>query len=267
MGFSLGLMQTATLTGSIVGPLFGGALAHIFGMRASFQVSAAIIFLGTAMVRLVVNEPPCVEPPQCGGVADDIKEAWHNRILLAMLALLLIVQMAAMVLQPLITLYVAELQGGLEGAVLTSGLVFSLAGIAGAIAAPLWGRLGQRAGFLKILVIGFIAAGVVNACQYFVADIWRFGALQFAFGLSIAAIFPAINTLVVTNTDPGFRGRAFGLTMSANQVGAMIGPLLGGLASSWLGIKLIFVCTGVLLAAVGIVVMVLMNRRSRFIGC
>lgn len=267
LGFSLGLMQTATLTGGIVGPLFGGALAHIFGMRASFQVSAAIIFLGTAMVRLVVSEPPCSDPPQSGGVADDLKTAWHNRTLMSMLALLLLVQMAAMVLQPLITLYVAELQGRLEGAVLVSGFVFSLAGIAGAIAAPLWGRLGQRAGFLRILVIGFVAARVVNACQYFVNDIWRFGMLQFAFGLFIAAVFPAINTLVATNTDHGFQGRAFGLTMSANQLGAMIGPLLGGLASSWLGIKLIFVSTGVLLVTVGIVVTLLVKRNRRFLGC
>lgn len=266
MGFSLGMMQTATLTGSIVGPLFGGFLAHLFGMRASFQVSAAIIFVGTALVRLVVTEPPCTEPPQCGGVADDIKTAWHNRILVKMLALLLIVQMAAMVLQPLITLYVAELQGQLEGAVLTSGIVFSLAGIAGAIAAPFWGRLGQKAGFLKILVIGFIGAGVVNACQYFVSNIWQFGVLQFSFGLFIAAVFPAINTLVATNTDTCFRGRAFGLTMSANQLGAMIGPLIGGLASSWIGIKLIFVYTGAMLVVVGIV-MVMMNRRREESGC
>ncbi|MCX7779471.1 MAG: MFS transporter, partial [Negativicutes bacterium] len=36
IGYSLGLMQTATLTGSIIGPLFGGILAHLFGIRASF---------------------------------------------------------------------------------------------------------------------------------------------------------------------------------------------------------------------------------------
>lgn len=254
MGFSLGLMQTATLTGSILGPLFGGALAHIFGMRASFQVSAAIIFFGTALVRLIVTEPRSTEPPECGGVIDDLRTACSNRILFEMLVLLLVVQMAVMVMQPLITLYVAELQGSLEGVVLTSGFLFSLAGIAGAIAAPLWGRLGQKAGFLRILIIGFFGAGALNAGQYFVGSVWQFGMLQFGFGMFIAAILPAINTLVAMNTDPCFRGRAFGLTMTANQLGGMIGPLIGGVASPWVGIKLIFVYTGALLVVVGAIV-------------
>jgi len=182
--------------------------------------------------------------------------------LVEMMVLLLIVQMAAMNLQPLITLYIAELQGTLEGAVLTSGIVFSLSGIAGALAAPLWGRVGHKAGFLKILVIGFVGAGVINACQYFATDIWQFGLLQFIYGLFIAAVFPAINTLVATNTDTCFRGRAFGLTMSANQTGAMIGPMIGGLVSLWISVKLIFVYSGALLLVVGCVMMVRMRRRS-----
>ncbi|MDR3561846.1 MAG: MFS transporter [Negativicutes bacterium] len=253
MGFSLGLMQTATLTGGIIGPLIGGTLAHLFGIRASFQLAAALIFLGTLAVRLLVTEPPCTEPPKCGGVVDDLKEAWQNQSLVKMLLLLLVVQISAMALQPLITLYVAELQGQLEGAMLSSGIVFGLAGIAGAIAAPLWGRLGQEKGFYKILLIGFIGAGVLNVSQFFAGNIFQFGALQFAYGLFIAGVFPAINTIVVNSTESCFRGRAFGLTMSANQLGGMIGPLAGGLASSWFGIKIVFVGTGVALLLVGAV--------------
>jgi DHA1 family multidrug resistance protein-like MFS transporter len=42
--------------------------------------------------------------------------------------------------------------------------------------------------------------------------------------------------------------------MSANQLGSMIGPLLGSVTSIWLGIKAIFVCVGVLLLTTGFVV-------------
>lgn len=259
MGFSLGIMQTSMLTGSIIGPLFGGVLSHIFGIRASFVVAAAGIFCGTVAVRLLVTEPEREATPQTGGsVVNDLKTAFRNRLLREMLLLIIIVQMAVMALQPLITLYVAQLQGQLEGAGLVAGIVFSLAGIAGAIAAPLWGRIGQKKGFFTILSLAFLGAGIFNICQYFGQNIWQFGVLQFIYGLFLAGIYPALNTVVVNSTDENFRGRAFGLTMSANQVGSMLGPLLGGAVSVWLGIRPVFICAGAILLLTGIA------ARSRY---
>ncbi|MCC5468643.1 MFS transporter [Pelosinus baikalensis] len=254
IGFSLGIMQTATLVGSIIGPLFGGTLSHLFGIRMSFIVAACIMFIGTLVVSLFVTEPARNEVPQASGVIDDLKTAFNNLILLEMLVLLFIAQIAVMVLQPLITLYVAELQGQLEGTVLISGIIFSLAGIAGAIAAPLWGKGGQKAGFSQVLISGFLGAGLFNSLQFFVGDIWSFALLQFIFGFFIAGIYVAVNAIVVANTNEGFRGRAFGLTMSANQLGSMFGPLIGGVVSGWIGIKFIFIYTGIFLIIVGFVI-------------
>jgi DHA1 family multidrug resistance protein-like MFS transporter len=263
MGFSLGIMQTATLTGGILGPLFGGVLSHIFGMRMSFVVASAIIFCGTVGVSFLVTEPAGAKPPKAGSILDDFKVAMNNRTLILMLLLLLAIQMAVMLLQPVLTLYIAELQGQLEGAELTSGIVFSLAGIAGALAAPLWGRLGQTAGFVRILVIAFIGSGIFNFGQFFVANIWQFAVTQFLFGLFVAGTYPAINTMVVENTAASFRGRAFGLTTSANQVGSMIGPVIGGFVSSWIGIRYLFLGTGIFLVLTGLTVWWQVQRAPR----
>lgn len=255
MGFSLGIMQTATLTGTILGPLFGGGLAHLFGIRASFSVASACILTGTTVIGLVVQEPerqPAAA--QAGSIVADLQRMFADRLMKNMLGLLAIAQIGVMMLQPLIALHVADLEGSGEGVVLTSGFIFSASGVAGAIAAPLWGRLGQRAGFMKILAIGFAGSGFFSLFPYFTADIWLFGMLQFAFGFFIAAVYPALNTVVAMHTDAAFRGRAFGLMMSANQFGSMIGPLLGSVASVWLGIRAIFVCVGLLLLATGLFV-------------
>lgn len=253
MGFSLGMMQTGLLIGGIMGPLLGGVLAHLFGMRLSFVIAATAILIGTIAVRMLVVEPKNDAPPSEGSIIDDFRTAFHNRRLVEMLALLFIVQMTSMVLQPLITLYVAELQGKMEGAVLSAGIVFSLAGVAGAIAAPLWGRIGQRKGFFKILVIAFIGAGIFNTGQFFVGDIYKFGLLQFLFGLFVVGVYPAVNTIAVTYTEPHFKGRVFGLTTTANQLGSMVGPMVGGLVSSWLGIRPVFVFTGSVLLIIGLI--------------
>lgn len=266
LGSSLGFMQTALLIGSIMGPLAGGVLSHLFGMRLSFVISAFAILAGTIMVRALVKEPANVQRVSESSIAEDFKLALGNQSLVRMLLLLFIVQVATMILQPLMALYVAELQGSWDGAVLASGIIYSLAGVAGAIAAPLWGRLGQSRGFLKILIIGFLGAGLFVLGQFVVADVYGFSLLQFMFGLFIVGVYPAINTIAVSANEPEFQGRTFGLTTTANQLGSMVGPLLGGVVSSWLGIRPVFLLSGSLLVTVGLLVF-LGSLRKKLTGC
>jgi len=254
MGSSLGFMQAALLIGGILGPLLGGSLAHFFGMRLSFIIAAAVIFLTTIAVGLFVTEPENSQVPCQSSISDDLKMAFSNRKLVKMLLLLFAVQVISMILQPLITLYVAQLQGTMEGVVLTAGIIYSLAGVAGAIAAPTWGRSGQQRGFRKVMSIAFIGAGVFNMGQFFVADIYKFGLLQFCFGFFIVGVFPAINTIIVNCTDKNSQGRIFGLTTTANQLGSMVGPLIGGFISSWIGIRPVFLFTGSALLMIGLII-------------
>lgn len=255
MGFSLGLMQTGTLIGGIMGPLIGGALSHVFGMRASFIIAAVIIGLGTVGVRLLVEEPKIAASRSTNSVLDDLKQALRDAKLMEMLLLLLAVQAVSMVLQPLIALYIAQLQVSAENVSLVSGIVFSLAGIAGAVAAPLWGRIGQRSGFRFILMIAFFGAGIFNLGQYFARDVIQFAVLQFVYGFFVVGAYPAINTIAVSCVDEKSKGRVFGLTTTANSVGSMLGPLLGGFISSWVGIRSVFLFTGGMLLLLGIFVL------------
>ncbi len=247
LGSNLGFMQTALLLGGIAGPLAGGALSHVFGMRMSFVVAAAVIFIGTLAVAAWVKEPPQASASRQGSVLDDFREAWNNKTLMRMLFLMFGVQVVTLVLQPLLALFVAELQGDLEGVALTAGIVCSVAGIAGAVAAPLWGRVGQKKGFALILQIAFLGAAVWNALQFFAVDIVQFSLLQALFGFFVVGVFPAINTIAVQSSNENFRGRLFGLTTTANQLGCMTGPLLGGFISASWGIRPVFLLTASLL--------------------
>lgn len=254
IGQSLGFMQTGLLIGGIMGPLVGGALSHAFGMRQSFAVAAVVVFLTTVAAWLLVEEPKTATVTKAGSILDDVRTAFTNRPLIYLLGLLLLVYMTAMVLQPLITVYVAELQGTVHDADLNSGFIFGLAGIAGAIAAPIWGKLGQKHNFFRVLVAALVCAGVINILQMFIGTLVQFAVIQFVFGLFIAGVVPAINALVIACTGSDFRGRAFGLTSSANQLGSMLGPVLGGVTGSFAGIKAVFVLTGLLLLAAAVAV-------------
>jgi DHA1 family multidrug resistance protein-like MFS transporter len=266
LGSSLGLMQAGTMTGGILGPLFGGTLAELFGIRHSFIAASLIILAASVAVIFWVKEgnSPAAKPSDGSGVKKlepyTYRMAFRNKGLMGMLLVLVVFQLSINMIQPQLALHIADL-GGEKGAMLSAGLVLSLIGVAGIIASPVWGRLGERKGYYRILVFCLLTAGTVVCMQYFVEVLWVFAAVQFLFGLFMAGVVPIVNTLMVQNTDEQFRGRSFGLTASANQFGSMLGPLLGGLLGLFLGLNWIFVATGVIMMFAGLTVM-LSRRRT-----
>lgn len=253
LGFSLGCMQTGLLIGGIVGPLFGGMLSHYLGMRNSFFAAAFALFFATLAVSFLVKEPESeTKAKDTGSLWDDLKTSLGNRLIMELLVLTFIVQLAVMVLQPIITLYIAKLQGTMEGAVLTAGFVFSIGGFAGAFSAPVWGRIGQNRGYFRVLSLTFCGAGLFILLQYFTESVMTFGAAQFMVGLFIVGINPAISALMVNATEANFRGRVFGLLTTANQFGSMAGPLIGGAISMAIGMQYVFIFTGMVLCLIGV---------------
>jgi MFS family permease len=59
-------------------------------------------------------------------------------------------------------------------------------------------------------------------------------------GVGAALILPAIVALVAANFGPGDRPRAYGLVMAAGAVAVAVGPLIGGLFTSYLSWRLVF---------------------------
>jgi DHA1 family multidrug resistance protein-like MFS transporter len=258
MGWSLGMMQSALLSGGILGPLFGGFLAEWFGLRTSFVVAAAIIFVATIAVIFWVDEGAAAKEPTQAKTRTSILQTWReaatNRNLMFLLFLLFIYQLSVNMIQPLLTLHIAGLQGTMEGAVLASGIVFSIVGIAGIAASPFWGKIGQKYSYSIILYICLICAGGVMSTQYWVNQLMLFTIVQFIFGFFMAGVSPSVNTMVMDSTDKGFRGRSFGLTTSAGQFGAMAGPLIGGVLGLTLSIHWVFVVSGLTLVGTGVMV-------------
>ena len=131
--------------------------------------------------------------------------------------------------------------------VFVAGFVFSLGGIAGAIAAPFWGTFGQRRGFFRAMCLGMAGAGLSMIIQGIPDTLLPFAIMQFVGGLFFCGIHPAINAVLANNTPPSYKGRIFGMLFAAQQVGSMAGPLLGGLIATFLGIHYVFAFSGVLL--------------------
>lgn len=261
LGICLGIMQGALTAGGIIGPLFGGILAEVFGMRMSFFLAAAALFLNFIVLVFFIKEPPTdtaagTDSPDAEG---DKISLWKIPVIRLMLVSAALVQVVILIVQPILTTYISHLAGNLDNLVFISGLIFSLGGFSSAITAPLWGRFGQHHGFVKALRLSLVLAGIFFFVQAIPNTLYAFAASQFAIGLFFSGIYPSINAILAEKTGANIKGRVFGLMFSAQQVGAMGGPILGGVIATFLGMKYVFLAAGALLLVISIAV----QRKAR----
>ena len=255
MGWGMGLMQTALSSGTIMGPLMGGYMASWFGMRMSFYVGSLALFAGTIAVMLVVKDLTILQRGSfnASSLWHDLQDTLRNRELRFIILMFFMVQTCVMTIQPLITMYVGQLMGAMgDDAVKMSGVIFSLAGFAGILAAPFWGKRGQSYGYVRIFALVTFTAGFINLFQVFIQDVWQFAAIQFVYGLFLAGAVPNINANLTVVTDKNTRGKAFGLSTSANQFGGVVGPLLGGVLGACMSTRHVLVATGCILMCMGL---------------
>lgn len=258
LGLCLGVMQGALTSGVVIGPLLGGILAEVFGMRPSFFIAAGALMLNFFAFVFLIKEPQATETaPAAATVPDAAKQPpslWKKPIIRDMLLYGVFVQMVILLVQPIMTTYVEELSGTTENILFISGLVFSLSGFSSAIAAPLWGKFGQRSGFHRSLTWALTLAGICGIIQAMPNTLYPFATAQFAIGLFFSGIYPSINAILAQNTDSRGKAKVFGLLFSAQQIGSMAGPLLGGVIATLVGMKYVFLVAGLILLAISLCV-------------
>lgn len=248
LGVSLGILQAGLTFGNVIGPLAGGSLATLFGMRYSFFVAGSLLTIITLVFFFYIPEPPRAAPPRKQAKED--VQLLRRGVIREALAYVAVAQMVILLIQPILALYVSELNHGEGNLLFLSGFVFSLVGIASALTAPSWGRLGQRHGFYRSLCWAALSAGLMNFVVALPDTLTLFCVLNFTYGLCCAGIQPSLSAVLASNTDADQRGRVFGYMFSAQQFGSMAGPLLGGLIATYFPLRSLFFVAGILLLGI-----------------
>jgi MFS transporter, DHA1 family, multidrug resistance protein len=251
MGYAMGVLQTSLTTGAIVGPFVGGFLADRLGYRNIFFVTALFAAAATLLVVLWVREeassPQKEESP---GFFSNFRFVFASPTLATIFVGGMIAQAALLTVQPVLSLLVENLWAGSTNVSTVAGGVFAVTGIAGLLAAPLWGRKLDRSGYKKTLRLTLLWSGITCLPQAVVTHVYQLFLLRFVHGLFTGGILPALNTLVTLNAPAGRRGGVLGIARSGLLIGHILGPILGGYFSAFFGIPMIFILTGALLIAV-----------------
>jgi DHA1 family multidrug resistance protein-like MFS transporter len=246
-GYALGMMQAAVFGGASIGPLLGGAMADKLGFRPPFFVAAAVLLIGGLLVRFGVQEQvgsqPVVRERKRGSFAEVIGA---TGFIVATFALFQI-QFANTAVSPVFVLFVEKLNGTPLGVATITGGIMSVAGIAAAFSAGMFGRFGDAWGHKRLLVVSTLFAGLITLPQAFARDVGQLFVLRVLLGLAAAGIMPSANAIIRSITVEENVGTAFGLVSSASCLGTALGPLAGGYLAASMGLPAPFVLTGMVL--------------------
>ena len=245
-GWALGLLASANLAGSLIGPLLGGYIADTVGIRNDFIIVGIIMGLAGLLATVFIHEnyvpKDNVEKLSISKLKEQIPE--FNSII-ALCVASFIYAICIMSLQPVISVYIKGiLPSNTENIAFIAGAVFSAMGIAQLISSSPLGKLVDKIGPRKVLVISLIYVGILNIPQAYVSDVYQLAIIRFLQGFGLGGMLPALNTYLSSKTPREFTGQVFSYNQSCLFLGYFLGAVGGASLMAWLGFTTLFWASG-----------------------
>jgi len=246
-GHSIGILQTAISSGTVIGPLLGGFIADMTSHRAVFFITGSLCLVSGILIYLMVTEPPnsvSKEPPN---VFQNLKYSFNDRVLMVMLISIAIAQMSVSITQPGFALFIESMLEDKTYLSTTAGMLFGVTGIATTLSAPWWGKRNDRKGYRKNLSIAMIAGALALGLHSVVYSHLLLFPLRILLGICIGGMVPAFYSVINRNISDDRKGGMMGIVSSSTMLGNMLGPLIYSGMMFFTGIRYVFIFAGLLL--------------------
>jgi DHA1 family multidrug resistance protein-like MFS transporter len=142
---------------------------------------------------------------------------------------------------PFLPLFVAALLLTQERAATISGLAIGLSSALGALSSVYLGRLGDRVGHKRVLLICSFGAAVGYGAMTLVAYPWQLLVMYAATGVALGGIIPSVAALLTHTTPSEQMGSVYGLDASVSSIGRMTSPMLVATLVTLVGLRGMFV--------------------------
>jgi MFS family permease len=244
-----------------VGPVLGGVLVALFGVRGALAVNA----VSFALSAIVLLRLPPLRAPHGGRGGflavgkEGLRYAWRTRtVRMLVIALFLGVAFAAVDNVALVFLVRETLGGG----ALAFGLVGGAYGV-GMLAGSLglsW--KGTAAGASGLFVLGWVASGVGTIATGLAPLVVVAALGQAVAGIGNGVENVATDTLIQREVPREMLGRVFGLVATAPHAGSTLAYALGGFLMDLTSARTVFLIGGIGVLLV-LLPVVLVIRRER----
>jgi MFS family permease len=247
-GWALGMLSSGIMAGNLVGPLIGGVLPPLIGIRNTFLLAGGVIFLAFIATAVLIKEEKRAE--QVKKIQSKIgwSEIPDKHAVVAMLAIGLLLMFATMSIEPIITLYVRTIVADPSRVTFVAGLAMSASALGSVLSASRLGRLADRIGHWQVMTAALSAAALLLVPQALVTAGWQLVGLRFLMGLALGGLLPCITSIISHSVPDRIAGRVLGYSISSQFAGQVLGPLAGGFVGGHIGLRAVFFGTALLLA-------------------
>jgi MFS transporter, DHA1 family, multidrug resistance protein len=230
VAYSIGFVQTAQRLGPAVGPIVGGAVAQIVGLRYAFLVTAGFYVVALVLVFVMYDERTA---PHHVAAASGARVTFRNVLAFQNFILLMVVifglQFVDRSFGPVLPLYIAQLGTAPSRVPLVSGVLFSIAAAAGAIGHHVCGMLLDRAS-ARLIIATTIGVAALGTIMYLLAGAsWILLVATPVFGLAIGVATTAAYTAASSVIPASARGAGFGFLATGSLAGLALSPIVSGI--------------------------------------
>lgn len=245
-GWALGLLASANLAGSLIGPLLGGYIADTVGIRNDFIIVGTLMGLAGVLATIFIHENYVPQPnPEKLSIRKLKEQIPEFNSIVALCVASFIYAICIMSLQPVISVYIKGIvPSDTENLAFIAGAVFSAMGIAQLMSSSPLGKLVDKTGPRKVLVVSLIYVGILNIPQAYVSDVYQLAIIRFLQGFGLGGMLPALNTYLSSKTPREFTGQVFSYNQSCLFFGYFLGSVGGASLMAWLGFTTLFWVSG-----------------------
>lgn len=245
-GWALGLLASANLAGSLIGPLLGGYIADTVGIRNDFIIVGTLMGLAGVLATIFIHENYVPQPnPEKLSIRKLKEQIPEFNSIVALCVASFIYAICIMSLQPVISVYIKGIvPSDTENLAFIAGAVFSAMGIAQLMSSSPLGKLVDKIGPRKVLVVSLIYVGILNIPQAYVSDVYQLAIIRFLQGFGLGGMLPALNTYLSSKTPREFTGQVFSYNQSCLFFGYFLGSVGGASLMAWLGFTALFWVSG-----------------------
>ena len=264
-GMAFGLYSASWSIGWALGPVVGGLMALVGGIRAPFLMGAAVLMAITLIIVQIIPDDgnkrkisKAIMYEIDGGFLKDIKRFLKTappgvKRLLFLQAMEYAILEMILVFSPL---YFTQLNYAEIGA------LFFMQSIIFAAGSIFWGRMADKMMKHMFVVSGFVVSGIIIFSFLNVSNFILMGVLMGTLGLALALVEPISDAMLNDMIKPKDRGIVNGVSSTAFGTGASLGPIIAGVGASYFGISGIFIMAALLCGLGGIIAFTLGFRKK-----
>ncbi|MGM3172888.1 multidrug efflux MFS transporter [Dickeya lacustris] len=247
-GWALGTLSTGQVAGVLIGPLLGGMMADTIGLRTVFFVTSGMLFICFLITLFAIRENAITVSKKEQLSRQAVFSSLPYPLLIISLCITtLMIQMANGSISPILTLFIRDLSPNIDNIAFVSGVIAAVPGVSALLSAPRLGKLGDRIGSQRVLVVALFFCALLFFLMSAVQSAVQLGILRFALGFADGALMPAVQALLVRYSSQHVTGRLFGYNQSCMYLGNVAGPLLGSGVSALYGYRWVFLATALLI--------------------